>query len=163
MRRVALVTCLGALLLTFIAIPALAEEIRGENIVLFREGSFTATIYTLVPMGGKVLAGTGMIGMGGSGSFAVYYTGFDRERNLVYLRSWWEWKGMGVFSPPSGDQILIVPYKVDEPTRLLLAFVPSKSVADNTPTLELEIQGVDELLQLRIGQEIKFVLKTDKK
>lgn len=139
-----------------------AGAVLAEDYVLKPDNFTTIVVFRSVPIGGKVVAGTAG-GVTGGASFALYYTGFEKERSVIHLRSVWEAKGLGAgLAPAVGNQDLTVPIRQGEPTLAVVSFAPSKA-ADNTPTVQLEFLGVDDLLQLQLGQPTNLVVKADRK
>lgn len=122
-----------------------------------KDSGYTVTGAQLVELGGKVLNGVGGGAAMSVGTFALYYTGYEPDRNVLHLRSAWIIRGIGV-DMGQGEQALTVPLKSGEPTRLAVALAPAR-VADNFPVVELEILGIDDLLRLQVSPSITIQTK----
>jgi hypothetical protein len=143
---------------------AFTATVAAQNGFSIKDSGLTVDVAATVPLGGKVLLGGGAQLSAGSGSFAVYYTGFEKDRSVVHLRTKWSWGASGV-APilAQGDQELTLFLGAEAPTRVVLALAPSRPGSDNAPTIELEIQGVDEFQQLVVTGAANFMAKSDKK
>ncbi len=134
------------------ASPIAPIQVDEEGFSLSHEG-FVVWGSHIVYLGQAVFAGQhrGDVGT----RYAVYYAGYDREAQLLHLRTVWEtlsdtFRGAELLSSVDrGDWELLVPLNQDGLTTVDVDFVPGRMGRD--PLMRLRIVGVDDQLRLRIA------------
>jgi hypothetical protein len=85
------------LVVALVIVLCLGTSVLGETFVIKESGLILEAV-SVVPLGGRVLSGN-TAGVSGVGTFALYYTGYDRERSVITLRSKWAFGGAALTNP----------------------------------------------------------------
>lgn len=129
---------------------------------IYAEESYTLTtsgikieVAPIVPLGGQVLLYNGSNILTSAGSISVYYMGYEKEHNLLRLLM------VERLSPNDiSTREATVILNMDKPTRFTLALLTIRYVPAKIPTVELEIQEIDELQQLHLGPPQNLQVKS---
>lgn len=110
-------------------------------------GDYSVTYLGLtVPLGGKILTGRSTRA-GATGQMALYYTGFEKDKNLLHLRQVWTDENQTPAQRFEAELVLPLQPML---TKFVVSLQPLEGKPDNLPTMLLETAGVDYLLQLQV-------------
>lgn len=160
---------IGSIVVMLILLLSMISSVHAEDNYVITQSRLKVEVPQVVPIGGLLLAtsATGPTAITNFSKLGVFYTGYDQERNLIHLLVIWI---QGVDKAPIPAYELRIPLQGDGPTRFNLVLgQPSASIFAsawaiyNLPSVELEIQSIDDLWQLHMGPPQNLKVQIEKK
>lgn len=142
------------LMIALLALLFWATPIYAEEPYTLTNSGIKIEVAPTVSLGGHILFYTGSNILTSAGSISVYYMGYEKDRNLLRLLM------VERLSPSDvSTREATVVLNTNKPTRFTLALPIIKYVPTKIPTVELEIQSIDDLQQLHMGPPQNLQIK----